>query len=114
MRKSVAVDLKEAIEELFDALGFDNIMMEGDQSVSVKSFIKDFIKKLTKSRMRKTLLSYGILTQLLLKIFSCFSKKLSLGKWRPARLLRIQLMTGQKWNQTSLMNYLIQKQNKDN
>ena len=44
IRKSVAVDLKEAIEELFNALGFDNIMMEGDQSVSVKSFIKDFIK----------------------------------------------------------------------
>ena len=42
--KSVAVDLREAIEELFEALGLDHIMMEGDQSVPVRSFIKDFIK----------------------------------------------------------------------
>ena len=53
MRKSVAVDLKEAIEELFDALGFDNIMMEGDQSVSVKSFIKDFIKTVDEVKNEK-------------------------------------------------------------
>ena len=42
--KSVSVELKEAIEELFAALGLNNVLMEGDQIVSVTSFIKDFIK----------------------------------------------------------------------
>ena len=42
--KSVAVELKQAIEELFAALGLDTILMEGELAVTTSSFAKDFIK----------------------------------------------------------------------
>ena len=44
VRKSVAIELKQAIEELFDALGLDRILMEGELAVTTSSFAKDFIK----------------------------------------------------------------------
>ena len=42
--KSVAVELKLAIEELFAALGIDTLLIEGELGVTTASFAKDFIK----------------------------------------------------------------------
>ena len=42
--KSVAIELKLAIEELFAALGMDTLLIEGELGVTISSFAKDFIK----------------------------------------------------------------------
>ena len=51
--KSVAANLKEAIEELFSALGLDTLMVEGELSVSTASFTKDFLKNIDEVRCEK-------------------------------------------------------------
>ena len=42
--KSVAFELKEALEELFVTLQMDTLLVEGDLVITTKGFIKDFIK----------------------------------------------------------------------
>ena len=42
--KSVAADLKEALEELFTALKMDYLLVESELEVKTQNFIKDFIK----------------------------------------------------------------------
>ena len=42
--KSVACELKNAIEELFAAIGSDTLLIEGELVVTATSFAKDFIK----------------------------------------------------------------------
>ena len=42
--RSVASSLKEAMEELFIAMGIDFLLVENELQISVSSFIKDFLK----------------------------------------------------------------------
>ena len=44
--KAAATDLTEALEELFDALQINTILVEDELEVSTASFIKDFMKNL--------------------------------------------------------------------
>ena len=48
--KSVAVELKQAIEELFAAMGQDMILIEGELGVTASSFAKDFVKLIDEVR----------------------------------------------------------------
>ena len=43
-KKSVASELREALDELFSALGAELLLLEDEVEISSKSFIKDFIK----------------------------------------------------------------------
>ena len=44
--KAAATDLTDALEELFEALQIDTILVEDELEVSTASFIKDFMKNL--------------------------------------------------------------------
>ena len=44
LKKSVISELKEAMGELFAALGADTLLVEGELEVTAKNFVKDFLK----------------------------------------------------------------------
>ena len=44
LKKPVVTELREALEELFDALGTESLLLENEVEISSDSFIKDFIK----------------------------------------------------------------------
>ena len=55
--KSVAADLKEALEELFTALRMDTLLVENELNVLTTSFIKDFIKMIDEIRSEQDIVS---------------------------------------------------------
>ena len=48
MTKSVALDLKEGLQELFAVLRLDSLLVENQFTVKIGNFIKDFIREAIK------------------------------------------------------------------
>ena len=73
--KSVAVELKQAIEELFAAMGQDMILIEGELGVTASSFAKDFAKLIDEVRDENDIMEiWHIESSLAQEIFLLFKE----------------------------------------